>query len=451
VTSCPYGFRIVGSTCEPRRLVDAAAALAGYAACNERAEVGREAYLSAFQFGEDFRRLLAETDSTAGFSGPCWSPWLWLDIDAEEDLARAQADAGALVETIAKRYGLDPGDLLVFFSGSKGFHVGLPTGLWSPPPALDFHRTARRFAEHVADQAAVTIDAGVYDRVRAFRAPNSRHPKTGLHKRRLTFDELMRPLERTLELAKTPATFDLPTVAKASDQAAADWQAAVALVGREGEAKAARRAAGNGAPTLNRSTLDFIRQGAGTGDRHRLLFSAAANLREFGCPPSLAFALLEEAGLDSGLPPKEVHRQIECGVSAVASPPPGPRPSAPTESSELPTPVERPLTSSTPALDLQAALARLWASPPAPLPTDADGGSPADLPPGGTDQAKGPTGNPPKPAGPTPPPWAKFHFVGKNMRPCSPAGCYCWTWEGADRWYHTSEYPVPGTERGREP
>ncbi len=76
----------------------------------------------------------------------------------------------------------------------------------------------------------MTIDAGVYDRVRAFRAPNSRHPKTGLHKRRLSFDELLGPLDVILELAKTPAPFDVPTVTKTSDQAAADWQAAAALV-----------------------------------------------------------------------------------------------------------------------------------------------------------------------------------------------------------------------------
>jgi hypothetical protein len=56
--------------------------------------------------------------------------------------------------------------------------------------SADFHRTARRFAERLAELAAVTIDAGVYDRVRAFRAANCRHPKTGLHKRRLTLDEL---------------------------------------------------------------------------------------------------------------------------------------------------------------------------------------------------------------------------------------------------------------------
>jgi hypothetical protein len=45
------------------------------------------------------------------------------------------------------------------------------------------------------------------------------------------------------------------------------------------------------------------------------LFSAAANLAEFGCPPALAHALLTETALDSGLPPNDVRRQIDCGLS----------------------------------------------------------------------------------------------------------------------------------------
>ncbi len=316
MTSCPYGFRIVGGTWEVRRLVDAAAALTGYAACDDRADVQREAYLSAFQFGEDFRRHLTETRSTAGFSGPCWSPWLWFDIDAEE-LQYAHKDAGALAVFLVERYAIEPGELLIFFSGSKGFHVGLPTVFWSPSPSDVFHQVARRFAKHVAESASVTIDKGVYDRVRAFRAPNSRHPKTGLHKRRLSYDDLLGlPLERIIELSRKPAAFALPTSAGISEQAAVDWQGTVALVANETEAKAARQAAGNGSPTLTRSTLTFIRQGADQGDRHRLLFSAAANLGEFGCPPPLAVALLEEPALDSGLAPREVRRQIECGLSA---------------------------------------------------------------------------------------------------------------------------------------
>ncbi len=70
----------------------------------------------------------------------------------------------------------------------------------------------------------------------------------------------------------------------------------------------------NGSASLNRATLDFIRDGAGSGDRHRLLFSAAANLAEFGCPVGLAHELLREAALDSGLSPSETRRQIDCGL-----------------------------------------------------------------------------------------------------------------------------------------
>ncbi len=329
-----FAFRILGGCYEERRLVDAAAAFAGYAACDPKAEVTSEAYLSAFQYATDFRQHLETTGSTKVFPGPCWSPWLWWDIDADE-LQYAHKDAGALAAFLVERYTVEPGALLLFFSGSKGFHVGLPTALWSPSPSADFHRTARRFAEHVAELAAVTIDAGVYDKVRAFRAPNSRHPKTGLHKRRLTYDELLGPLDAILELAKTPAPFDVPKSphpgplpegeGKRNATAAAEWQTAIELVAKESEAKAARRATGNGSPTLNNVTLAFIRDGATTGDRHRLLFSAAANLAEFHCPLPLAVALLEDAALDSGLPPKDVRRGIECGLAAVPHPDPLPK------------------------------------------------------------------------------------------------------------------------------
>jgi hypothetical protein len=101
-------------------------------------------------------------------------------------------------------------------------------------------------------------------------------------------------------------------------RAAADWQAAMTAVRQQSEAKIQRCAAvANGMPMLNRQTLEFIRDGADIGDRHRLLFSAAANLAEFGCPPDLAHALLTEVALDSGLPPSDVRRQIECGLAHV--------------------------------------------------------------------------------------------------------------------------------------
>jgi hypothetical protein len=81
--------------------------------------------------------------------------------------------------------------------------------------------------------------------VRLFRAPNSRHPKTGLDKRRLTLDELLHlDAARVRQLAAAPEPFALPAVTAADPQAAADWQAALLTGEREAEASRPRPAGG---------------------------------------------------------------------------------------------------------------------------------------------------------------------------------------------------------------
>ncbi len=316
------GFRIVGPCTGERRLVCWPTALVAYASLDKRIDVSDEAYLSAFTFGEDFRRHLDATGSTKSFDGVCGAEFVWFDIDREDkhtkqvDLEGARRDAARLCLFICERYSIDDDSLLVFFSGSKGFHIGLPTDLWQPTTSLLFNAVARRLAEGLAGAVQVVIDSGVFDKVRAFRAPNSRHPKTGLHKRWLSLDELMKlSVERIQELAREPLAFDVPTVSTRSDVAAGDWQETVKRVEHETEAVRDRRADPNRVSRLNRGTLDFIRDGAGSGDRHRLLFSAAANLAEFGCPVELAHELLTEAALDSGLSPSETRRQIDCGLN----------------------------------------------------------------------------------------------------------------------------------------
>lgn len=317
-----FGFRVLGDCRQPRRPVDAAAALFGYSECDERAELQRESYLSAFQFAADFRANLSATGSLKGFAGACWSPWIWIDVDAAGDLPAALDTARRLGVLLTDSLGVRDDDALIFFSGSKGFHVGIPSALWTPDPGGEFHRVAKCFAAALAERVVATIDAGVYDRVRCFRAPNSRHPKTGLHKRRLSVGELMHlSAERIIELAVKPKPFELPAPQYRSEPAAALWAEAAERARRDAEAAAQRRAAladGRDRAKLNRRTLEFIRAGAAEGHRHRLLFSAARNLAEFGCPQALAHALLTDAALDCGLSPSDVRRQIECGLADTA-------------------------------------------------------------------------------------------------------------------------------------
>ena len=175
----PHGFRIIGPCTGDRRRVDAARAFLAYCQCDARARTDKEGYVSAFQFGDDFAEHLARTGSPAGFAGSTWSPFVWLDIDRDESaggVARALADTRLLVDTLVETFGVPRCVLVPFLSGGKGFHVGIPTALWVPPASADFHLVARHFAESVAGEAKVAVDAGVFDRVRAFRAPNSRHP-----------------------------------------------------------------------------------------------------------------------------------------------------------------------------------------------------------------------------------------------------------------------------------
>ena len=100
-----------------------------------------------------------------------------------------------------------------------------------------------------------------------------------------------------------------------NEAAQQDWQGAVDDLQKRAAADAVRRERSKGSGRLNQATLMFIREGAAHGDRHRALFVAAANLSEFGCPQELAHELLTESGLDSGLPPSEVRRQVDCGLA----------------------------------------------------------------------------------------------------------------------------------------
>lgn len=316
-----YGFRVLGNFYARRRLVDADAALEGYASCHPEAEVGKEAYLSAFAFGPDFRDYLKANNSVADFSGPCWSRFLSWDID-RDDLQLALTETRRLATHLLERYAeLGESDLLLWFSGSKGFHAGLPTSLWKPEPSLTFNRIARRFAVGIAEQAGVKpygrlnqrIDESIYNLSRCWRAPNSWHPKTGLHKRYLTYDALMGlDLAQILKLAEQPEPFDLPQPNGHSDRAAADWHAAQQEVAKATISRAEYRGK---APTLNRLTREYIADGADHGDRHRLLWSAAANLGEFGCPSELAHALLLEPAIDCGLSPADAKRHIDRGLA----------------------------------------------------------------------------------------------------------------------------------------
>ncbi len=315
------GYRIVGPCDRDRKIVNYDRAFAAYAACDDAAQVEREGFLSPFQYDDAIRDRSTDAGGrldVRGFDGQCWSRFVWFDIDRDGDIDAATKDARRLALGLIERYRLDESELLVFFSGSKGFHVGLPTSLFDSSPAVAFNQAVRKLAEGLAASVGVVIDPAIYSKVQPLRAPNSRHGKTGHHKRFVTFDELLK-LKPTAIVANAarPIEFELPDAPEIDERAVADWRAACDRVNQQAEAV---KTLATDRTELNRSTLEFIRDGADEGDRHRMLYSAAANLAELGCPARLAHALLTEAALDSGLPPADIRRAIGNGITKGGNP-----------------------------------------------------------------------------------------------------------------------------------
>lgn len=309
---CNVGAFVLGTPTSPRALVRHADLLAAYA--DGALDDEREAYLSHFAFGPDLQaHYAANRHSVAGFVGPCWARWIVLDIDRPH-LPDALGDARKLVAFLHHRYPEAEGDVPIYFSGGKGFHV-LVELAHKPPPAVGFHRTARAMAEGIAGRAGVRIDPSIYDLAHIVRLPNTRH-RSGLFKRRIDAEALFGlDIDGIRRHAAHPAGDGMPTWRTCPVRLADDWRGAEAAAARQHEARAAaHRENGTAEARAPRYFLDLLRFGVDQGERHHTLFRCAAWMAEQGAPPSLVAAILTEPGRDLGLTPKDVDRQIACGI-----------------------------------------------------------------------------------------------------------------------------------------
>jgi hypothetical protein len=311
--NAPLALRVLGSASGRREVVSFDKATRLYANADPAVRPELPAYLSAFRYPIHLRRHVEQTGGTAGYTGPIGLAAVNFDLD-RPNLDTAVADARRLVAQVADRWHLDADDLVVAFSGSKGFHVSVPaTGV---DPAPDNHAVARRLSATIAGEVGVIVDESVYLPTQLWRAPNSRHPRSGLYKVRVDADDLLyASADAVRRLAVEPIPYDPPRPST-NPAMLADWSAAARAVREDAEHRAERRRddAPTGGGKINALTWSFLREGADPGDRHRLLFSASANLAGFTSVDDLVVALLTPAGLDTGLPPREVERQIRCGI-----------------------------------------------------------------------------------------------------------------------------------------
>ena len=159
---------------------------------------GKEAYYCLYN--------LEPRDSFVSYQGKaeCALGSVVFDFD-HELLEQAQKDAISLYQHL----NLDETNSHIFFSGQKGFHIYVSAYY------LNLEHSAQSTPKQCALLAeklkliAPSLDLSIYKPAQKFRAPGSKHPKTGLYKTQINFEQLSGNTSELKEYCKVVREYDL--------------------------------------------------------------------------------------------------------------------------------------------------------------------------------------------------------------------------------------------------
>jgi len=136
--------------------------------------------------------------TTAQYRGPMRASFgrAWFDFDSSDGGETAFTHAKSFFST----FRLTPG-AVICFSGSKGFHVGIPLACTGLTEDEHLGEHLNRLA-HSLKASYPSLDTTIYNANRKFRALGSQHPKTKLFKIALNWEELAVDLSTLRDLAK---------------------------------------------------------------------------------------------------------------------------------------------------------------------------------------------------------------------------------------------------------
>ena len=152
-----------------------------------------ERYQSIYRFNSEIleKKSLSSIKKGTTF----YADYLVFDIDSSE-LTDAYASMQKLVEYLEFReVGYE-----TWFSGSKGFHVQIPTSQFEFKPTDD-HKILAKMSLEISTACGITTDSSIYNVTRIFRMPGSLNLKSGLYKIPVNPNT---PLVQMLEDAKAP-------------------------------------------------------------------------------------------------------------------------------------------------------------------------------------------------------------------------------------------------------
>jgi KaiC/GvpD/RAD55 family RecA-like ATPase len=167
-----------------------------------------EAYISAFKYNEEHKKLFEKNGSVAGITDVT-TDIIYFDLD-NEDIEVSRKDTIEVVNRLSN-YGISSNQMKICLSGNKGFHISIHTTETFTP------EEAKSLAIKLAGDLP-SFDSSIYNSNRIIRLEGSLHKKTGLRKTPISFDELQTlKIADIKSLATTSYAYDKPVKVKPTE------------------------------------------------------------------------------------------------------------------------------------------------------------------------------------------------------------------------------------------
>lgn len=163
-----------------------------------------DSFISWCRFSDDIIKYQnAHKKSLKGYNGLCYSDFLPIDIDNKEKPEMSLQSCLDLLRFLEQKYYVPINTIRIYFSGSKGFHLEIPTILFGNiQPSFDIPRI---FKTIVKSFGFSDIDTKIYYQNCLWRLSNSINAKSGLYKIPLTYTDIINlSYEQLCHKAKIP-------------------------------------------------------------------------------------------------------------------------------------------------------------------------------------------------------------------------------------------------------
>jgi len=148
-------------------------------------QVNGDAYSQFMRYGEDFNDHFSSCGTESRYYGPSYTEFIPFDFDGDGKVQKQlQKAVFEFVEHLYLKFDLPQNSIRIYYSGSKGYHVLIPSKFFRLHPRYLLERYLKVLAESLVEgcQVATYLDESLYNKNSLIRLPNSINFNSGLYK-----------------------------------------------------------------------------------------------------------------------------------------------------------------------------------------------------------------------------------------------------------------------------